>query len=165
MAKFQRVVPCLWFDSEAEEAAKFYTSIFDNSGIVRVTRFTAAGQEVHGKPEGSVMTVVFTLDGQEFTALNGGPHFKFTEAISLQVFCETQEEIDHYWSRLTADGGEEGPCGWLKDRFGLSWQVSPLILEQWMADPDPVRVQRVLEVMYRMRKMEIEPLRRAYYGE
>lgn len=165
MAKFQRVVPCLWFDSEAEEAAQFYTSIFDNSRIERVTRFTSAGQEFHGKPEGSVMTVVFTLDGQEFTALNGGPRFKFTEAISLQVFCETQEEIDYYWSRLTADGGEEGPCGWLKDRFGLSWQVSPLILEEWMANPDPAGVQRALEVMYTMRKMEIEPLRRAYYGE
>lgn len=167
VAKLQRVVPCLWFDTEAEEAATFYTSIFDNARIVRVTRFAEAGQEIHGKPAGSVMAVVFTLDGQEFMALNGGPQFKFTEAVSFQVFCETQEEIDYYWSRLTADGGQEGPCGWLKDRFGLSWQVVPRAMEEgWLVDPDPARVQRVLEVLYTMEgKLEIEPLRRAYYGE
>lgn len=165
MAQFQRIVPCLWFDDQAEEAANLYTSIFDNSEIVRVSRYTEEGREFHGKPVGSVMTVVFTLDGQEFTALNGGSAFKFSEAISLQIFCDTQEEIDHYWNSLIAEGGQEGPCGWLKDRFGLSWQVSPMTLEQWVTDPDPAKVGRVLDAMHKMMKLDIEPLRRAYHGE
>ncbi len=165
MAQFQRIVPCLWFDKEAEEAANFYASIFENSGIVRVTRYTEAGHEIHGKPEGSVLTVVFTLDGQEFTALNGGPEFAFNEAISLQIFVETQDELDYYWNRLTADGGQEGPCGWLKDRFGLSWQVTPTVAEQWLTDPDPAKVSRMMNAMFKMRKLDIEVLRRAFNGE
>lgn len=165
MAQFQRITPCLWFDSEAEEAANFYISIFNNSKLIRVTRYTSAGQEFHGKPEGSVLTVVFALDGQEFTALNGGPQFKFSEAISLQVICETQEEIDHYWARLTAEGGEEGPCGWLKDRFGLSWQVAPTILQDMLNDPDPEKVLRASSAMFSMRKFDIAALVRAYTGQ
>ena len=121
----QRISNCLWFDTEAEEAAKLYTSIFKNSSINNVARYVKEGQEIHHKPEGSVMTVTFTLDGQEFMALNGGPIFKFNEAISLMIDAETQEEIDYYWEKLTANGGQEGPCGWLKDKFGLSWQVVP----------------------------------------
>lgn len=165
MAHFQRIVPCLWFDKEAEEAANFYISIFDNSRIVRVSHYTEAGHEIHRQPEGSVLTVVFALDGQEFTALNGGPQFKFDEAISLQILCETQEEVDYYWNRLIADGGHEGPCGWLKDRFGLSWQVTPTMAEQWITDPDPEKVSRVMNAMFKMKKLDIESLRQAYSGE
>ena len=165
MARFQRIAPCLWFDSEAEAAANFYVSIFPNSQIIRTTRYGKAGHEIHGKPEGSLLTVVFALDGQEFTALNGGPEFKFSEAISLQVFCETQEELDSYWSSLTADGGQEGPCGWLKDRFGLSWQITPIMLEQILTDSDPERTDRVMTAMFQMRKLDIAALQRAYDGK
>lgn len=165
MAKFQRITPCLWFDSEAEEAANFYTAIFDNSRIVKISRYTEAGQEFHGKPEGSVLTVVFALDGQEFTALNGGPQFKFNEAISLQVICETQVEIDYYWDRLIAAGGKPGPCGWLTDKFGLHWQVTPTVLSEMMSDPDPEKAMRASQAMFRMSKFDIATLRRAYNGE
>src|SRR5256885_12166094 len=128
-----KIVPCLWFDDQGEEAAKFYTSIFKGSKINKITHYTEAGREVHGRKAGSVMTVAFELAGQPFTALNGGPQFKFNEAISFQVNCETQDEIDYFWSKLT-EGGQEGPCGWLKDKFGLSWQVIPTALPQMLMD-------------------------------
>lgn len=164
MAQFQRIAPCLWFDKEAEEAANFYVSVFNNSRIIRTTRYTKAGQEIHGKPEGSVLTVQFALDGQEFTALNGGPQFKFDEAISLQILCETQEEVDYYWGRLTA-GGEECPCGWLKDRFGLSWQVVPTVLDEMLSNPNPEKAESVMNAVLHMKKPDIAALRRAYSGE
>src|SRR5437660_2074085 len=128
-----KIVPCLWFDNQAEAAAKFYTSIFKASKITKTTHYTEAGREVHGRPPGSVMTVGFELAGQSFTALNGGPAFKFSEAISFQVNCENQDEIDHFWSKLS-EGGQEGPCGWLKDKFGLSWQIVPSIMPDLVAD-------------------------------
>ncbi|MDF2627082.1 MAG: hypothetical protein K0R39_913 [Symbiobacteriaceae bacterium] len=162
MATFQRIVPCLWFDSEAEEAANFYVSLFENARVSRITRFTGAGQEIHGKAEGSVMTVEFFLNGQEYTALNGGPHFKFNEAISLQVLCETQEEVDMYWSRLVENGGQESMCGWLKDKFGLSWQIVPIALAEMLNDPTPGKAQAVMQAAMTMRKVDIAELRRAY---
>jgi predicted 3-demethylubiquinone-9 3-methyltransferase (glyoxalase superfamily) len=165
MGHIQRIVPCLWFDQEAEQAANFYASIFANSQIIRITRYGKAGYEIHGKPEGSVQTVVFSLDGQEFTALNGGPAFKFTEAVSLQVSCETQSELDHYWSSLTAGGGSEGPCGWLKDRYGLSWQIVPAILPELLSDADGARTERVMAAILQMKKLDIATLKRAYAGE
>lgn len=165
MGKLHRIVPCLWFDHEAEEAASFYVSIFENSRIGRISRYTEAGHEIHGKPEGSVLTVAFTLDGHAFTALNGGPRFKLSEAISLQVMCDTQEEVDYYWSRLTADGGREGPCGWLTDRFGLSWQVVPTLLEDMLTDADPDKVNRVMSAIFEMEKIDIAAVQRAYAGE
>lgn len=133
--KQQKIITCLWFDGQAEEAAKFYTSVFRNSTIGKISRYGKEGYEVHGKQAGTVMTVSFNLNGREFTALNGGPQFTFNEAISLQVSCDTQEEIDYYWSKLT-EGGEEGPCGWLKDKYGLSWQIVPAVLPEMMTDPD-----------------------------
>ncbi|HUR91385.1 MAG TPA: VOC family protein [Gemmatimonadaceae bacterium] len=158
----RKITPCLWFDTQAEEAAKLYVSIFPDSRIVRVERYPDAGTEVHGKPPGSVMVVVFSIGGQEFTALNGGPQFNFDEAVSFQVPCSNQEEIDHFWSRLTADGGEEGPCGWLKDRFGLSWQVFPTRLHEMLSDQDPGKRNRVMEQMLKMKKLDIAPLERAF---
>jgi predicted 3-demethylubiquinone-9 3-methyltransferase (glyoxalase superfamily) len=158
-----KITPCLWFDSEAEEAARFYVSLFDNSRIERISRYGAEGQEVHGREPGSVMTVEFELDGQKFVALNGGPHFKFSEAVSFQIHCETQAEIDHFWSRLS-EGGEEGPCGWLKDRYGLSWQVVPAVLAKMMTDADPQKAQRVTRAFLQMRKFDIAELERAYEG-
>jgi predicted 3-demethylubiquinone-9 3-methyltransferase (glyoxalase superfamily) len=151
------ITPCLWFDTEGEDAAKLYTSIFPNSRIVDVTRYGSAGP----RAEGTVMTVGFELQGQKFVALNGGPDFKFNEAISFQVFCEDQDEVDDYWSKLTADGGEEGPCGWLKDRFGVSWQIIPKVLPELLADPDPERSQRVMQAMLGMRKIQIDELEQA----
>lgn len=165
MAQFHRVTPWLWFDSEAEEAANFYVSVFQNARILGMTRFNGAGQEIHGKPAGSVLTVTFELDGLQMTALNGGPQYKFTDAISLQILCETQEEVDHYWNRLTADGGEEGPCGWLKDRFGLSWQVVPTVLGDMLSDPDQAKAERVTNAFLKMKKFDIAALHRAYAGE
>jgi predicted 3-demethylubiquinone-9 3-methyltransferase (glyoxalase superfamily) len=162
--QFQRITPCLWFDSQAEDAANFYVGIFPNSGITRVSRYAKAGHETHGMVEGSVMTVLFELDGQRFTALNGGPHFKFSEAISLQIGCATQQEVDYYWSRL-ADGGEEGPCGWLKDRFGLSWQVVPDALLRLLADPDVEKTERVTQAFMQMGKLDIATLERAHRGD
>jgi predicted 3-demethylubiquinone-9 3-methyltransferase (glyoxalase superfamily) len=148
--------PCLWFDTAGEEAAKFYTSVFPNSMIVDVVRFGGAGP----RPEGTVMTVSFELDGLRFLALNGGPEFKFNEAISFQVHCETQEEVDAYWVALSA-GGEEGQCGWLKDRFGVSWQIVPTVLPALLGDPDPERSARVTRALLMMKKIEIDALERA----
>ena len=149
---------CLWFDNQAEEAAKFYTSLFKNSKIESTSRYGKEGFEIHGQPEGTAMTVSFTINGQSFTALNGGPVFTFNEAVSLQIFCDTQEEIDYYWSKLSK-GGEESQCGWLKDRYGLSWQVIPSILPELMTDPE--RSGRVTEAFMKMKKFDIEKLKRA----
>jgi predicted 3-demethylubiquinone-9 3-methyltransferase (glyoxalase superfamily) len=161
----QRIAPCLWFDDQAEEAAQLYTSIFKNSRIVTVTRYGEAGREIHGKPPGSVMTVEFELDGQAFTALNGGPLFKFNEALSLQVNCETQEEVDYYWEKLSAGGDEAAQqCGWLKDKYGVSWQVVPTLWIEMVNDPDPEKTQRAMEAMFQMKKLDIEELKRAFEG-
>jgi predicted 3-demethylubiquinone-9 3-methyltransferase (glyoxalase superfamily) len=151
-----KITPCLWFDTEGEEAAEFYTSVFPNSRIVDVARYGSAGP----RPEGTVMTVSFELDGQKSLALNGGPEFTFSEAISFQVDCENQEEVDAYWSKLSA-GGEEGPCGWLKDKFGLSWQIVPRVLPELLGDPDREKSQRVMAAMLKMKKIEIEALEQA----
>jgi predicted 3-demethylubiquinone-9 3-methyltransferase (glyoxalase superfamily) len=156
----QRISPCLWFDDQAEAAARFYTGIFRNSKITQVAHYTEVGQEHHRKPPGSVMTVAFELDGIPFTALNGGPLFKFNEAISLQIFCDNQEEVDHYWSRLTA-GGQEQPCGWLKDKFGVSWQVVPVEMMALLNDPDPGRAQRATQAMLGMRRLDVAAIRSA----
>jgi predicted 3-demethylubiquinone-9 3-methyltransferase (glyoxalase superfamily) len=152
----QKITPWLWFDTEAEEAAKFYTSVFPNSKIGEISRYGSAGP----RPEGMVMTVAFELDGQEFSALNGGPDFTFNEAISLHVSCKDQEEVDHYWNTLS-EGGEEGPCGWLKDRFGLSWQIVPDRLGELLSDPDREKSQRVMQAMLGMKKIEVEGLEQA----
>jgi len=161
----QRITSCLWFDHEAEEAAKFYTGIFKNSKIGKVSRYGEAGREVHGQTPGTVLTVAFELDGQEFTALNGGPIFKFNEAISLQVNCDTQEEIDYYWEKLSQGGDEKAQqCGWLKDKYGLSWQVVPSILPELLADPDPAKSQRVFAAVMPMKKLDVDELKRAYAG-
>jgi predicted 3-demethylubiquinone-9 3-methyltransferase (glyoxalase superfamily) len=152
----QKITPCLWFDTEGEDAARFYTSIFPSSKILEISRYGSAGP----RPEGTVMAVKFSLDGQEFVALNGGPQFTFSEAVSFQVPCESQEEVDEYWSKLT-DGGEAGPCGWLRDRFGLSWQVFPTRLVELLADPDREKSQRVMAAMMEMGKIEIDELERA----
>ena len=152
----QKITPCLWFDTDAEDAARFYTSIFPNSRIVDVAYYGSAGP----RQEGMVMTVNFELEGQGFVALNGGPDFTFDEAISFEVSCETQDEVDDYWSKLS-EGGEEGPCGWLKDRFGVSWQIIPTALPRLLADPDKEKAQRVMEAMLSMQKIEIDELERA----
>lgn len=158
--------PFLWFDDQAEDAAKRYISIFSSLGsrdsqVTDVTRYGAAGAEAAGRPEGSVMTVAFRLDGQDFVALNGGPQFQFTEAISLMVNCETQEEVDQLWERLS-EGGEQGPCGWLKDRYGLSWQIAPTALGQMLQDEDSKRAERVMAAMLQMKKIDIQTLQQAY---
>jgi predicted 3-demethylubiquinone-9 3-methyltransferase (glyoxalase superfamily) len=153
----QKIVPSLWFDTQAEEAAKFYVSIFKDSKITNITHYGSAGP----RPEGMVMTVDFRLAGQDFNALNGGPDFKFTEATSLLVNCQTQDEVDDLWQKL-GDGGEPGPCGWLKDRYGLSWQVVPVALGEMLSDPDPARSQRVMAAMLQMSKIDLAELRRAY---
>ncbi len=162
MASLQRIAPCLWFDSEAEDAARTYVSIFKNSSIGQIARYGTAGFDRHGRPAGSVMTVTFTLDGQEFLALNGGPPFKFTEAISLTVRCETQAEIDYYWERLGAGGDPAAQvCGWLKDKYGLSWQIVPADMETFMTG-DPKKVDRTMAAVMQMKKLDIAALRRAY---
>ena len=159
----QRIAPCLWFDHQAEEAARFYTGIFRNSKIVNVTRYGEAGREIHGRPAGSVMTVAFELDGQPFTALNGGPLFKFNEAISLQVFCANQDEVDHYWEKLSAGGDTNAQqCGWLKDKYGVSWQVVPTALLEMVSDANSKKSQRAFEAMLQMKKLDIDKLERAY---
>jgi predicted 3-demethylubiquinone-9 3-methyltransferase (glyoxalase superfamily) len=155
----QKIVPNLWFDTEAEEAANFYISVFENSRVVNVTHYTEAGP----REAGMVMTVEFELDGQRFVAINGSPEFKFDEAVSFQINCETQEEIDHYWDQLS-EGGEEGPCGWLKDRYGLSWQVTPTGMEELFADPDLQRAERAMKAMLGMKKIDIAELRAAADG-
>jgi predicted 3-demethylubiquinone-9 3-methyltransferase (glyoxalase superfamily) len=157
----QKISPFLWFDAQAEEAAKFYVSVFKNSKIDKITRYPEEAAKKIGRDPGSVMTVEFTLDGVEFVALNAGPMFKFTEAISFVVMCETQEEVDYYWEKLTADGGEPGPCSWLKDKFGLSWQVQPRLLIELLADPDPAVAGRVMNAMMDMTKIDIAHLERA----
>jgi predicted 3-demethylubiquinone-9 3-methyltransferase (glyoxalase superfamily) len=155
----QRIVPNLWFDTEAEEAAAFYISVFENSRIVNVTHYTEAGP----REAGTVMTVEFELDGQRFVGINGGAEFKFDEAVSFAIECETQEEIDYFWERLT-NGGEEGPCGWAKDRFGLSWQVVPTGMEELFADPDTSKAERAMRAMLGMRKIDVAALRSAADG-
>ena len=152
----QKLTPCLWFDTEGEEAATFYTSVFPNSKIVEVTRYGSAGP----RAEGTVMTVSFELDGQRFTALNGGPDFKFNEAISFEVACKDQAEVDEFWTTLS-EGGEQGPCGWLRDRYGVSWQIVPTRLNELIADPDQEKAQRVMAAMLKMGKIEIDELERA----
>ena len=161
--KLQRITPFLWFDSQAEEAANFYVSIFKNARVREASRYDEASSKASGRPKGSVMTVAFELDGQEFIALNGGPMFKFTEAISLVVNCETQAEVDHYWDKLTA-GGQEVQCGWLKDRFGVSWQVVPTVLTELLQDKDPEKAKRVMGAMLQMKKLSIDGLKRASEG-
>ncbi|MEU2334384.1 VOC family protein [Streptomyces sp. NPDC006654] len=152
---------CLWFDGQAEEAADYYVSIFKNSSIGRVGRYTEAGPG----PAGSVIAVDFTANGHRFVALNGGPQFTFNEAISFQIHCDGQEEVDHYWAKLTENGGEPGPCGWLKDRYGVSWQVVPEGLIEMIGDPDPEKAARTTRAMYAMGKLDIAALRKAYAGE
>ena len=165
MAITNRITPCLWFGEEAEEAARFYTGIFENSRITRITRYGTAGFEVHQRPVGSVMVVAFELDGQKFTALNGGPLFEFNEAISFEVNCATQEEIDYYWEKLSAGGDPKAQqCGWLKDRYGLSWQVVPEMMDELFADAESPAAQRTMEAMLQMKKLDIAELRRAYDG-
>jgi predicted 3-demethylubiquinone-9 3-methyltransferase (glyoxalase superfamily) len=163
MAAIQRISPCLWFDTEAEEAAKFYVSIFEHSRITRISHYGKEGQEIHGKPPGSVLTVVFELDGISFTALNGGPNFKFNEAISLQVSCETQEEIDRYWEGLSAGGDPKAQqCGWLKDRYGVSWQVIPAILPALIDDENTKKADRTMRALLGMKKLDIDALKTAH---
>ena len=156
----QKIVPNLWFDTEAEEAAKFYVDVFDNSRIVNVTHYTESAP----REEGMVMTVEFELDGQRFVGINGGPEFNFDEAISFAIECESQEEIDYFWTKLS-EGGEEGPCGWLKDRFGVSWQVVPTGMEELFADPDKSRADRAMKAMLSMRKLDLAALRSAADGD
>ncbi|MGW0043067.1 VOC family protein [Rhodococcus sp. NPDC003348] len=157
----QKITPCLWFDSQAEDAAAFYTGIFKNSSIGEISRYG----EGMPKPAGTAMTVAFTLNGQDFTALNGGPEFSFTEAISFQVDCADQAEVDEYWDALTADGGQESQCGWLKDKFGVSWQIVPSALPVILGGPDPAGAQRAVAAMMQMRKIDIGVLQKAYDGE
>jgi predicted 3-demethylubiquinone-9 3-methyltransferase (glyoxalase superfamily) len=159
-----KIVPCLWFDGKAEEAAAFYGAIFPDSRVVHVMRTPNSGQETHGQAAGSVLVVQFELAGQSFTGLNGGPMFKFTEAVSLTVICENQQEVDHYWSRLQADGGQPSECGWLKDKFGLSWQVTPKRILEMYQDKDAAKVQRVFAQMMTMQKLDIAPLEQAFKG-
>ena len=170
----QKVTPFLWFDDQAEEAAGFYVSIFSSRGgsaaggsntkIVDVARYGEAGARVSGRPEGSAMTVTFLLDGQEFTALNGGPEFEFTEAVSFVVNCGNQDEVDELWDELS-EGGEQGPCGWLKDRYGLSWQIVPAALGEMLSDEDPKKAERVMAAMLQMKKIDLQALEQAYKGE
>lgn len=164
MPRIQRITPCLWFDDQAEEAAKFYVSIFKNSRIGPITRYGKAGARASGMPEGSVMTVTFEIEGQEFVALNGGPLFKFTEAVSLMVKCRTQEEIDKMWDTLS-EGGEPGPCGWLKDKHGLSWQIVSPEWDKMLRNKDPKKSERVMEAILQMTKPDIATIKRAYVGK
>ena len=156
----QKIAPCLWFDTQAEDAARFYISVFKNSRITGISYYANAGREVHGRKPGSVMVVEFDLDGQSVTALNGGPLFKFNEAVSLQVFCETQDEIDYYW-RALSDGGREGQCGWLKDKYGLSWQIVPAVLRELFDGADAAKKDRVMAAVMKMKKINLDALKRA----
>ena len=157
----QKITPCLWFDNQAEEAVKFYVSIFKNAKIGNITRYGKEGYEIHRRPAGTVMTVTFQLDGQEFMALNGGPYFKFTEAISFIVNCKTQQEVDRFWEKLS-EGGEKGQCGWLKDKYGVSWQIVPTVLPKMLLDKDTRKSERVMQALLQMRKLEITRLKQAY---
>jgi len=155
----------LWFEDQAEDAAKFYTSIFKNSKVGKITRYGESAEKAAGRPAGSVMTVEFEIAGQKFTALNGGPVFKFNESISFVVNCETQEDVDYFWEKLTADGGQESQCGWLRDKFGVSWQVVPTVLIEMLHDKDPERSERVMKAMLKMQKIDIKKLNDAYAGK
>lgn len=157
----QKITPCLWFNDQAEEAMRFYVSIFKNSKVGRVTRYGEAGANVSGRPKGSVMTATFEIEGQEFMALNGGPHFTLTEAVSFIVNCDTQKEIDTFWEKLS-EGGEKGVCGWLKDKFGLSWQIVPTMLSEMMQDKDADKTNRVMQAILQMKKLDIARLQEAY---
>lgn len=160
MAPMQKITPFLWFNDQAEEAVRFYTSLFKNSKILHTARYDKAGAEVSGRPEGTVMTINFELNGQAFIALNGGPIFKFNEAISFVVNCENQEEVDFFWEKLS-EGGEKSQCGWLKDKYGVSWQIVPTTLGELMSDPDPEKSQRVMKAMLQMTKLNIADLKKA----
>jgi predicted 3-demethylubiquinone-9 3-methyltransferase (glyoxalase superfamily) len=165
MSTIQKIVPCLWFDGQAEEAAKFYVSIFDRSRITRVSHYGEEGQEITGQKPGSVMTVAFELERVSFTALNGGPQFKFNEAISLQVLCKTQDEIDRLWRKLSVGGDPKAQqCGWLRDKFGLCWQIVPEQMADWMTDGDPTKAARVMKALLKMQKLEIATLEQAHAG-
>jgi predicted 3-demethylubiquinone-9 3-methyltransferase (glyoxalase superfamily) len=166
MAITQRITPCLWFDDQAEEAAKYYIGIFKNSKIGKITHYGEAGRETHKRPAGSVLTVAFELDGVQFTALNGGPLFQFNEAVSFQIICKDQKEVDYYWEKLTPGGDPSAQvCGWLKDKFGLSWQVVPSIMPDLVGDPNSEGSQRAMAAMMKMKKLDIAELERAYNGE
>jgi predicted 3-demethylubiquinone-9 3-methyltransferase (glyoxalase superfamily) len=159
----EKIIPCLWFDSNAEEAVNFYTSIFKNSKIGKISRYGKEGYEIHGKPEGTVLTVEFELNGQTFTALNGGPAFKFNEAISFQVHCKSQNEVDYYWEKLSKGVDEKAQqCGWLKDKYGVSWQIVPTVLGEMLQDKDPKKSERVMKAMLQMKKIDIGTLEKAY---
>ena len=163
MATIQKIIPCLWFDNQAEEAAKFYCSIFEPSRVTRVTHYGKEGQDVHGRAPGSVMTVSFEIAGTQLTALNGGPHFKFSEAISLQVMCDSQDEIDRYWTKLSVGGDPKAQqCGWLKDKFGLSWQIVPAVLPELVGDKDVLKADRTMKAMLQMKKLDIAKLQQAH---
>lgn len=165
MPSFRFIRPCLWFDNQAEEAANFYVSIFENSRITQIARYGEAGFEIHGRPAGSVMTVTFELNGHRFMGLNGGPHFKFNEAVSLEISCDTQDQIDYYWNKLSAGGDPKAQqCGWLKDKFGLSWQVTPYMLEELMTDHTSKQAQRAMNAMLQMKKLDIAKLKQAAAG-
>jgi predicted 3-demethylubiquinone-9 3-methyltransferase (glyoxalase superfamily) len=158
----QKIIPTLWFDNEAEEAANYYISIFKNSKILNITRYGEASAEVSGKPKGSVMTVNFKIEDQEFIALNGGPEFKFSEAVSFLINCKDQNEVDYYWEKLTSGGGQESVCGWLKDKYGVSWQVVPTVLDEMIQDKDTKKAERVMRAMLEMKKIEIKALEETY---
>lgn len=158
----QKIMPCLWFDTQAEEAVNFYTALFQDSKILNIARYDRDSAQVSGQPEGSVMTVTFQIEGQDFMALNGGPVFKFTEAVSFIVNCETQAKVDRLWDALTANGGAEVECGWLKDKFGLSWQIVPTALERLMTSGTPAQAQRVMQAMLQMKKLDVTKLQQAY---
>jgi predicted 3-demethylubiquinone-9 3-methyltransferase (glyoxalase superfamily) len=158
----QKISPCLWFDDQAEQAVNFYCGIFKNSKILEILHYDKASAQASGQSEGSVLTVTFELDGQKFMALNGGPIFKFTEAVSFMIPCDTQEEIDYYWEKLTADGGEESQCGWLKDKYGMSWQVYPAIIDKMLMDKDRAKAGRAMQAMLTMRKFDIAALESAF---
>ncbi len=165
MLNSHRIAPCLWFDHQAEEAAKFYTSVFRNSRINNISRYGKEGREVHGRPAGSVMAVAFELDGHPFSALNGGPVFQFNEAVSFQVYCASQAEVDYYWEKLSAGGDPKAQqCGWLKDKYGLSWQIVPTALLKMLDDPDTVKAGRAMHVMLQMKKLDIAKLQQAFDG-
>ena len=161
----QKITPFLWFDNQAEEAAKFYTTIFKNSKIGKILRYDEASAKAAGGPVGGVLTIEFEIEGQKFTALNGGPQFKFSESISFVVNCETQEEVDYFWEKLTADGGKESACGWVKDKFGLSWQITPRTLIEMLQDKDSEKAARVMKAMLEMDKIDIKKLKDAYAGK
>jgi predicted 3-demethylubiquinone-9 3-methyltransferase (glyoxalase superfamily) len=161
----QKITPFLWFDDNAEEAVKFYTSIFKNSKTGKIARYGEEGEKVAGRPKGSIMTIEFQLEGQKFVALNGGPHFEFNESISFVVNCETQKDMDYFWEKLTANGGQESQCGWLKDKFGLSWQIVPTVAIEMLHDKDHEKSERVMKAVLQMKKIDIKKLKAAYAGK